>query len=513
MAVTRAFRVLYRILVDYCSNCSLAGVGYISNRKYHWTERLFWMACVLFAWTGSYMLIKTYMELFRKDAVSIVVENLDPRKDITSFPSVGVCEMGYTKQQYDALQQVIEGFRTSEEMEYNYDVEEFMLRLIYHNLYNYGSIKSYCAMYKDCDDCVKCPVDGYPRFSTAVRANCSQLFDECRWNGKVFDCCRYFRPIQTTMGSCFLLNSIQTVNKYSPQWLRMDMSMASPKGELLLNFSRATTAYVQNQEDIPHMLLTTLQFNQMPEGYAGKIYITVQNIANDPLVRTVGKDVRRCVFPDENTDTRYAKYSYSVCVTECLKTAQIKTCNCCHHNMLLGSTDLSRLLNSRYSTLNLNHYTEYDKSPVCGYDGLNCLDQRDLMFPQTTIMQPWRTNGLVCDCFPSCTEHEIRIIGRESDMEPRTGRSVTIKIMGLPSQRYRRQIVRENIDVVVSIGGILGLFTGASILSLVEFIYFFTVRFGSYVVKEIKEEDNVTVSDNESDENGRDGKHRALNHK
>uniref|UniRef100_A0A182UG85 Uncharacterized protein n=1 Tax=Anopheles melas TaxID=34690 RepID=A0A182UG85_9DIPT len=431
MVVVKAFRVLYRILVDYCSNCSLAGVGYISNRKYQWTERLFWMACVLFAWTGSYMLINTYMELFRKDAVSIVVENLDPRKDIAHFPSVGVCEMGYTKQQYDALQQVIEGLRTTEEMEYNYDVEEFMLRLIYHNLYNYGSIKSYCAMYKDCDDCVKCPVDGYPRFSSAVRANCSQLFDECRWNGKVFDCCRYFRPIQTTMGSCFLLNSIQT-------------------------------AYVQNEEDIPHMLLTTLQFNQMPEGYAGKIYIIVQSIANDPLVRTVDKSVRRCVFPDEGTDHRYAKYSY-----------------------------------------------KNDKSPVCGYDGLNCLDQRDLMFPQTTIMQPWRTNGLVCDCFPSCTEHEIRIIGRETDMEARTGRSVLIKVMSLPSQRYRRQIVREDIDVVVSIGGILGLFTGASILSLVEFIYFFTVRFGSYMVTEIKEEESA---DDDSDGHDKQDNRKTLQH-
>uniref|UniRef100_A0A182Q281 Uncharacterized protein n=1 Tax=Anopheles farauti TaxID=69004 RepID=A0A182Q281_9DIPT len=485
MAVRNAFRAMYRILIDYCSNCSLAGVGYVSNRKYHWTERLFWFGCIVLAWTGSYMLIKTYMELFRKDAISIVVENLDPRKDFTSFPSVGVCEMGYTKQQYDALQQLIEGFRKSEEMEYNYDVEEFMLRLIYHNLYNYGSIKSYCAMYKDCDDCVKCPVDGYPKFSVAVRANCSQLFDECRWNGKVFDCCRYFRPIQTTMGSCFLLNSVQTTQKYGPWWFRMDMSMGSPKGELLLNFSRATTAYVQNEEDIPHMLLTTLQFNQMPEGYASKIFITVQNIANDPLVRTVGKNVRRCVFPDEYTDTHYAKYSYSVCVTDCLKKAQIKTCNCCHHNMLLGKND---------------------RSPVCGYDGLNCLDQRDLMFPQTTIMQPWRTNGLVCDCFPSCTEHEIRIIGRESDTEPRTGRSVLIKQIGLPSQRYRRQIVREDIDVVVSIGGILGLFTGASILSLVEFIFFFTVRLGLYVVTEVKEETEEDEDGEVSDQNEVDKK-------
>uniref|UniRef100_A0A182IV61 Uncharacterized protein n=1 Tax=Anopheles atroparvus TaxID=41427 RepID=A0A182IV61_ANOAO len=479
MAVARACRVLYRILMDYCSNCSLAGVGYISARRYHWTERLFWFACVLFAWAGSYMLIKKYMELFRSDAVSIVVENLNTRKDITPFPSVGVCEMGYTKQQYDALQRLIEGFRTDEEMEYNYDVEEFMLRLIYHNLYNYGSIKSYCAMYADCDDCVKCPVSGYAGFSAAVRASCEQLFDECRWNGKVFDCCRYFRPIQTTMGSCFLLNSIQTVDKHGPRWLRMDLGMASSKGELLLNFSRATTAYVQNEEDIPHMLLTTLQFNQMAEGYAGKIFITMQNIVNDPLVRTVQKNIRRCVFPDEENNSGYAKYSYSVCVTDCLRTAQIKTCNCCHHNMLLGKND---------------------KSPVCGYDGLNCLDQRDLMFPQTTIMQPWRTNGLVCDCYPSCTEHEIRIIGRESDVESRTGRSVLIKLMALPTQRYRRQIVRENIDVVVSIGGILGLFTGASILSLVEFIYFFTVRFGSYVITEIKEERDAGDDDTSSDD-------------
>uniref|UniRef100_A0A182T9T9 Uncharacterized protein n=1 Tax=Anopheles maculatus TaxID=74869 RepID=A0A182T9T9_9DIPT len=136
------------------------------------------------------------------------------------------------------------------------------------------------------------------------------------------------------------------------------------------------------------------------------------------------------------------------------------------------------------------------------------------MFPQTTIMQPWRTNGLVCDCFPSCTEHEIRIIGRESEMERRSSRSVLIKIMGLPSQRYRRQIVREDIDVVVSIGGILGLFTGASILSLVEFIYFFTVRFGSYVVTEIKEEEDGAASGaEESDENDLRGLHHSMHHK
>lgn len=125
------------------------------------------------------------------------------------------------------------------------------------------------------------------------------------------------------------------------------------------------------------------------------------------------------------------------------------------------------------------------------------------MFPQTTIMQPWRTNGLVCQCLPSCTEHEIRVIGKQSEIEDRKGRSVLFKLIALPSQRYRRQIVRENLDVVVSIGGILGLFMGASILSLVELIYFFTVRFisTSYQNKHI---DDVEEDDEEDEEDYED---------
>lgn len=94
-------------------------------------------------------------------------------------------------------------------------------------------------------------------------------------------------------------------------------------------------SYILNEEDIPHMLLTSLQFTQIPIGYTGTIYFTMQNIVNDPLVRTVDPEIRRCIFPNENSNSNYRYYSYSVCVTECLKMAQIKMCNCCHHNMII----------------------------------------------------------------------------------------------------------------------------------------------------------------------------------
>lgn len=45
-----------------------------------------------------------------------------------------------------------------------------------------------------------------------------------------------------------------------------------------------------------------------------------------------------------------------------------------------------------------------------------------------------------------------------------------------PTNQYRRQALRTSLDVIVSIGGILGLFLGASLLSAIELIYYFIIR-------------------------------------
>lgn len=60
---------------------------------------------------------------------------------------------------------------SSDEDDYNYDIEDFLLRIIFHNLYNYGSIVSYCQPYLDCDDCTKCPENDYEGFANKVGLN------------------------------------------------------------------------------------------------------------------------------------------------------------------------------------------------------------------------------------------------------------------------------------------------------------------------------------------------------
>lgn len=373
------------------------------------------------------------MDSYYNNSVSMGVVSLRPL-DVVAFPPAGICEMGYTKEEYKELEKIIEELKekhpknAEESVEYNYDVEDFLMRVIFHNLYNYGSMTSYCAPYFDCDDCIQCPTTGYQQFADRVRANCSSLLTECKWNGKKFDCCHYFQPVRTTLGTCFLLNSIQAVKKHGNHWLEMLVGMEEGTGNLELSVTKSSALYILNEEDIPHMLLTTLQFPQIPDGYEGELLLSIQDTVNEKNLRGIDPKLRKCIFPDEPTDSAYKQYSYSTCVTDCLKKAQIKTCNCTHYNMIVSAND---------------------KSPSCDFQGLSCLDKHDIMFPQTTIMQPWRTDGLVCMCLPSCNENQINVVGRSSKIRDDTNlRSVSVRLQQLPSQRYFRQAVREQIDIV-----------------------------------------------------------------
>lgn len=54
--------------------------------------------------------------------------------------------------------------------------------------------------------------------------------------------------------------------------------------------------------------------------------------------------------------------------------------------------------------------------------------------------------------------------------------SVVIEIQNEPTIRLVRNVSFTRLDFIVSIGGIIGLFFGASILGLVEIIYIWMIR-------------------------------------
>ncbi|KAG4074676.1 hypothetical protein HA402_004547, partial [Bradysia odoriphaga] len=74
-----------------------------------------------------------------------------------------------------------------------------------------------------------------------VRANCTELVTKCAWNDQVFDCCKYFQPLKTTLGTCFLINSRQLTPKDGPNWLNTKMDLRTGPGSMRLEFSKAVS--------------------------------------------------------------------------------------------------------------------------------------------------------------------------------------------------------------------------------------------------------------------------------
>lgn len=98
-----AMRRFMDVLREYCLNSTISGLSYIVDGRYHYTERIFWLLCLLFSTVGSYHFIMDTLETFESDSISMVVESLQP-EDTTSFPSLAVCEMGNIKDEYPYLE-------------------------------------------------------------------------------------------------------------------------------------------------------------------------------------------------------------------------------------------------------------------------------------------------------------------------------------------------------------------------------------------------------------------------
>lgn len=46
-----------------------------------------------------------------------------------------------------------------------------------------------------------------------VRSSCDDIMDNCTWMKQPFDCCKEFKFIQTELGPCYIINSVQ-IQKY-----------------------------------------------------------------------------------------------------------------------------------------------------------------------------------------------------------------------------------------------------------------------------------------------------------
>nr|CAI5868443.1 unnamed protein product [Callosobruchus analis] len=177
-----------------------------------------------------------------------------------------------------------------------------------------------------------------------------------------------------------------------------------------------------------------------------------ESLINIPITK------RLCYFEGEKFLKYYRHYSKSNCHLECESNRSLALCQCAPHFM-------PKSANERF----------------CDQEDLTCRQK---------VMRDTSTHD-VCHCLRSC--HEMYYLSTKSYgkllpngiwkkinlPEGSSVKSTTIVHFFFTKSNYNKLIKSELFaltDIVSNIGGLLGLFMGFSIMSIVEIIYFLSLR-------------------------------------
>ncbi|XP_038210041.1 sodium channel protein Nach-like [Zerene cesonia] len=384
----------------------------------------FWLIFVSLSWYCSSLLIAAQYRAFLNNPISFVVETTYTDWN-TNFPTIAICESDNTAR----IEEISDGIWGKD---HDFNIEEVLKELAF-----YKGVAYYTSEFCNAENALsECFADNITYYVNLIRSNCNEIISNCSWNGISFDCCKYFRPMDTEFGVCFAINTIQGRERHPPR-LELVSNRTTGPGAMMFNVLVPGRVFVLNEEEVPSITTPGSDImNVGPEIYRKRL-ISIKDIANDAGARLISPEKRKCRYTDENILDVYPHYSYTACTVQCRKNAQLRTCNCTNFYMP-----------------NIEEH-------------LKC----------NVLRARWSSRiGLFCDCLPSCTEAEISIVKDLKKPIDDNYARIEIELAFLPSERYRRNVVRGALDLVVSTGGTGGLFLGASILSFVELIYIILIR-------------------------------------
>jgi amiloride-sensitive sodium channel len=169
----------------------------------------------------------------------------------------------------------------------------------------------------------------------------------------------------------------------------------------------------------------------------------------DKILKKLSPNDRGCFFKGEKLLKYFKIYSVKNCITECLSNYSLQFHNCFDDIWLPNENE-----NYCYK-INQSNYNEYFYVKFF-----------DLDIPSSPN----------CSCLPTCDSVTYHIkyfykFSTESDEI-----SINVRVNTEDAILFRRYQQFTFSDVVSYVGGLLGLFAGISMLSIVEIFYFFIIR-------------------------------------
>ncbi|XP_031775816.1 uncharacterized protein LOC105736893 isoform X6 [Apis florea] len=184
-------------------------------------------------------------------------------------------------------------------------------------------------------------------------------------------------------------------------------------------------------------------------GHTTRVGFTMEDTFNEDGVKKIAIEHRGCRFPNEKrTYNLFDIYSRDSCYVEVIIERMIKLCGCVNF-----------------------YYFVPQGTRVCNSTEMSCIYANKMSF---------NMQSLINECVPDCegTSLTVEQLLESYKYDP-LGEKYTrlhFTLLSHPMTRYRRYVVNDLLNVIVSVGSAIGLFMGASILSIFEIPYWLFIR-------------------------------------
>jgi amiloride-sensitive sodium channel len=194
-----------------------------------------------------------------------------------------------------------------------------------------------------------------------------------------------------------------------------------------------------------------LNFVDIRYGTTMNVEVTPEIVKTDAILRKLEPSVRECYFEGERQLKYFNAYSLDNCEIECFTNATLNWCGCVSLNQpYLTTYSIEHCLTANFA--------------ICS----NVSKKRFLNFASFSIERN-------CSCLPTCDSTSYHL---KYHAEQNNDNATIINVRMTTDEliiyyRYQQFTLSDEISYV---GGLLGLFAGISMLSIVEVAYFFTLR-------------------------------------
>ncbi|XP_071556613.1 pickpocket protein 19-like isoform X2 [Temnothorax nylanderi] len=293
-----------------------------------------------------------------------------------------------------------------------------------------------------------------------VMPRCDQLLSACWWRNANRNCCEIFEVQKTEYGFCYSFNS--EVAQTAPANLTESRPRrASGYGDwsgVKVTIHLGNISKPPNSEEIDGVVVIINEPRVWPNSgtmipSGSLVSVSLECVSGHATQRVLelDKDKQPCQYDETGM------YKQETCLSLCKRYWVAKYCRC-NPSFLFPATA---------------HFRD------CTIEDFICLIDYNDVFNDYIVHfggeYPHDIPSMICNCLPECDYYVYSTQFSNVPLHNMNDIMLDVHFIGQTSFRYKTDIVFTQMDLLVSFGGIIGLFLGGSLLSAVELVYYLAV--------------------------------------